>query len=370
MSNMPLQQPQLSIALGALQANYRRLQARLAASQSLAAAVVKADAYGLGLAPIAAALRQAGAQVFFVATLEEGRALRTTLPDKAIYILGGLPPGAEFYMQAYRLVPVLNRLDEIERWARHASSQNIVLPAAIQIDTGMARLGLSADEVERLRETPEWLEAFAPRLYLSHLASAETQGMQNLIQLGLLQERLNGLAKGWVSLANSSGIFLSDDYHYDLARPGAALYGVNPTPDAPNPMQAVVRLEAPILQLRQLAVGESVGYGATWTAQVPSRVATLGLGYADGLLRYLSNRGQVYLLGQACPVIGRVSMDLVAIDVTRLPEAELSPGMSVEIMGLQQSADALAAQADTIGYEILTSLGRRYQRHYLPGMLD
>lgn len=359
-------QPCLSISIPAVQENFLTLTERLSTRQTYAAAVVKADCYGLGADMIAPALWQVGARVFFVAQLAEALRLRQLLPEAAIYVLSGLRRADIPLFAHYRLIPVLNRLEEIELWLGHAGSRGQRIPAAVHIDTGMGRLGLDEGELKTLKEKAELLKAFSPLLYLSHLASPEIKAHEgNLVQLASFKAALAGLPVGQRSLVNSSGCFLPDDYWFELARPGAALYGLNPSLDAPNPMQPVIGLTAPILQTRTLTKGDTVGYGSTWTAPQDSRVATLTLGYADGMHRALGNQASVYIGGTPCPVVGRVSMDLITVDVTHLREDQTFPGVQAELIGPSQSVDEVAAAAGTIGYEVLTSLGTRFARTYL-----
>lgn len=359
-------QAHLSISVPAVQENFLHLTERMSAKQTYCAAVVKADCYGLGAETIAPALWQVGARVFFVAQLAEALALRQFLPEAAIYVLSGLRRAEIPLFSHYRLIPVLNRLEEVELWLGHAGAKGQKIPAALHIDTGMGRLGLDEGELKRLKEKAELLKAFSPLLYLSHLANAEIKAHEgNLVQLASFNAALAGLPVGQRSLVNSSGCFLPDDYSLELARPGAALYGLNPTPDSPNPMQPTIGLSAPILQTRTLTKGDTVGYGSTWTAPQDSRIATLSLGYADGIARALSNKGSVHISGIPCPVVGRVSMDLITVDVTHLREDQSFPGVQAEIIGPNQSVDDLATAAGTIGYEILTSLGSRFARTYL-----
>lgn len=356
----------LSISVPAVQENFLTLTERMSAQQTYCAAVVKADCYGLGAGALAPALWQVGARVFFVAQLAEALELRQLVPEAAIYVFSGLRRAEIPLFAHYRLIPVLNRLEEVELWLGHAGAQGQQIPAAVHIDTGMARLGLDEGEIKRLKERAELLKAFSPLLYISHLANAEAKAHEgNLVQLANFNAALAGLPVGQRSLINSAGCFLPADYSFELARPGAALYGLNPTPGNPNPMQAVIGLSAPILQTRSLVKGDTVGYGSTWTAGQDSRVATLSIGYADGLGRALSNQGTVFIGGTPCPVIGRISMDLISVDVTHLREDQSFPGVQAEIIGPHQSVDDLAKAAGTIGYEILTRLGPRFARTYI-----
>ncbi len=357
----------LSIDLGAIRENYRRLQAELGATPC--AAVCKADAYGLGLGDVAPALAAEGATQFFVATLDEAIALRGILaepcPAAEIHVLNGLMPGCEGDYLAHRLRPVLNSLGDIEAWARRAAAEGRALPAAVHLDSGMCRLGLPPRELDRLAAEPERLSGIEVALLMSHLACAEDrEGPMNARQLADFRAALTRLPRAPASLANSPGVFLGPDYHFDLARPGVALYGVNPLPGKPNPMVQVVGLKARILQVREIDAPQSVGYGADYRAGGPMRVATLGVGYADGYLRSLSDKGSAFIAGQRVAVIGRVSMDLITLDVTDVPPAQARPGGIVDLLDPEQGPDRLADEAGTIGYEILTALGRRYHRVY------
>ena len=355
----------LTIDLGALTDNYRLLHDRLSGADC--AAVVKADAYGLGAARVAATLSRAGCRHFFVAHLQEGIALRDVLPaDAEIFILNGLMPGAEAACLDARLTPVLNSLSQVDGWTALARRRGQALPAILQVDSGMARLGLSPAEVDRLARDPARLDGVALRAVMSHLACAdEPDHPANRAQLAMFEAQRRRLPPAPASFANSSGIFLGSDYHFDLARPGAALYGVAPVPGAPNPMRAVVRLDARIIQTREIAAGHAVGYGHAFKAAGPTRIATLSVGYADGWLRSVGRTGFAYVGDRALPIAGRVSMDSLTLDITALPGDMLKPGDFVELLGAHQSIDDVAAAAGTIGYEILTSLGGRYQRHYI-----
>ncbi len=355
----------LTIDLGALADNYRLLRDRLAGAEC--AAVVKADAYGLGVDRVAPALWHAGARSFFVAHLAEGRALRSILPaEAAIHVLNGLMPGTEAACLDAGLVPVLNSLAQVDAWTALSRRQGRDLPAVLQLDSGMARLGLAPGEVDQLVRDPVRLAGIELRLVMSHLACAdEPDHPANRAQLAAFETRRRRLPPAPASFANSSGIFLGPDYRFDLARPGAALYGVAPVPGAANPMRPVVRLDARVIQTRAIAAGDAVGYGHAFRAAGPTRIATIGVGYADGWLRGLGLEGRAYLGDRVLPIAGRVSMDSTTLDITALPADMLGPGDFVELIGPHQPIDAVAAQAGTIGYEILTSLGGRYRRRYL-----
>lgn len=355
----------LTIDLAALADNWRRLAQRARGAEC--AGVVKADAYGLGIAPVAKALRAAGCETFFVAHLYEGETLRKLAPDARIYILNGLAPGsASFYVHA-GLIPVLNSLPEIAEWADFCDGLGARHCAALHIDTGMNRLGLPLEDLSRVND---YLRHFNPVLAMSHFISAEDMSApRNHRQIERFEQALGQLPPMPASMCNSSGLFLPDSPFFDLARPGYALYGGNPTPGAENPMRRVVGLEALILQVRDIAAGETAGYNAIWTAPTRRKLATVNIGYADGFLRSSSGGPvgvEVFAGGQYCPVVGRISMDLTIIDISEA--GPLARGDSVEILGENVSIDELASQSGTIGYEILTDLGRRYERLYLGGV--
>ena len=353
----------LTIDLGAVVANWRALRDRVAPGDC--AAVVKADAYGLGAMRVAPVLAAAGCRTFVVAQLEEALALRAVLPDAEILSLGGLPAGSEGAFAAHRIVPTLNHLGEIDSWAAFCRGRGAALPAAVHIDTGMNRLGLGPDELDRLAEEPGRLAGIGLRLWMSHLACAEADTPMNAQQLGRFRMALARLPAAPASLANSSGIFLGPAYHFDLTRPGCALYGVNPTPHTANPMRQTVRLEARVLQVRSVDSPMTVGYGATHRIAGRGKIATIAAGYADGYLRSLSGRGHVFVNGVPAPVVGRISMDLITVDVTGLPDGAVAPGALVELIGPHRPVDTVADEGGTIGYEILTSLGPRYHRAYV-----
>ena len=353
----------LTIDLSAVADNYRRLAERVWPAGC--AAVVKADAYGLGMARVAPALAAAGCADFFVAHLDEGIALRALLPDAAIYVLNGALRGAEPEFQRHALCPVLNHLAALDAWSALGRGGK-PLPAALHIDCGMSRLGLDDQELAILAAAPARLDGVDLQLLMSHLACADQPDHPlNAEQLARFRAARGRLPATPASLANSSGIFLGPEYRFDMARPGAALYGVNPQPGRPNPMAPVVRLQARILQVRRIDSPRTVGYGATHRAARPSTIATIALGYADGYLRSLSNRGSCLIGEHRVPVVGRISMDLVTLDVTGVPDGLARPGAVVDVIAPDHPVDAVAEEAGTIGYEILTSLGRRYQRRYI-----
>jgi alanine racemase len=360
----------LTVDLDAICANWRKLEKTAVPAEC--AAVIKADAYGCGLVPVARALAHAGCKTFFVATLDEARAARTALPSAALYVLNGLIQNTG---EAYAKIdarPVIGDLNELAEWDVFCRRSGWAGGAAIHIDTGMNRLGLTLAEVQGL----------IPRinagdhgitLVMSHLACAESLNHPlNSRQLASFREIAGVFSGVPASLSNSSGIFLGAPFQFDLVRPGAALYGVNPTPEADNPMRGVVELKARVAQIRNVERGESVGYGATWTTRRPTRLAIVSAGYADGYLRAGSSndgtRGaEVIVAGKRCPVAGRISMDLMAIDVTDLDKNTARRGHLVTLIGEGITVDELAHHFGTIGYEVLTSLGRRYARVYKGG---
>lgn len=359
----------LTIDLDAVRANYRQLRVRVG-PQVAVAGVVKADAYGLGLVPVAQALEQENCPAYFVAQLAEGVALRA-LTHAPIAVFNG-PLSAEELRDyaAHNLIPVLNSMPQIER----ALAQEFRGPVMLHLDTGMNRLGLSAADCAHVAEHPnKFLRPLNLSLILSHYACADEAGhpltAQQTARFAQLHAQLcrSMGAPIAASLANSSGIFRDPAAHHDMVRPGMSLYGLNPTPEGENPMAPVVTLQAPIVQIRDAPAGETVGYGATGLLKRASRLATLPIGYADGLPRSLSNRGQVVIGDHPCPIIGRVSMDSLTLDITDYPGhlPPPQPGDWAEIIGPHQPADALATQAGTIGYEILTQLSRRAERRYL-----
>jgi alanine racemase len=355
----------LIIDLAAIAGNFRLLASR--ASPAEVGVAVKADAYGLGMAQVAPALHRAGARTFFVAWLEEGIELRRQLPEVEILCLNGVAPGAGEAYAPHRLTPVLGSLEEIAEW--RATSHGGGAPAALQIDSGMARLGLSAEEVDRLVADRKPLDGLNLTLVMSHLACGDDpKEPMNLAQLASFQRDRGRLGLDHLrsSLAASGGSLQAPDFHIDLVRPGAALYGLAPLMGEANPMAQVVRLQAKILQVRRVDRAMTVGYGATHRTTRPSRLATISAGYADGYFRSLSNRGHACLGPMRVPVVGRVSMDLLTLDVTDAPAGLAQRGAWVDLIGPHHTVDDLAAEAGTIGYEILTALGRRYARHYLP----
>ncbi len=317
--------------------------------------MVKADAYGLGAARVAPALYAAGCRHFFVAHLQEALAIRPVVPEALVAVLNGLWPGDAPIYAEHGILPVLGSLPEIEAWRG---------PALLHVDTGMNRLGLSPAELEVIADRPELLRRIELRYVMTHLVASEVpEDGINEAQVSRFEQACARLPPAPRSFANSSGLFLGPRFASDLARPGAALYGINPTPGRPNPMRAAVRLRARILHIRDVPAGEGVGYNATWKAARPSRIGTVSVGYADGFLRSLSGRAQAVFDGRLVPLVGRVSMDLCTFDLTDAPGAAV--GDWLELIGPGMPVDEVGSRAGTNGYEILTSLGRRYGRVYI-----
>jgi alanine racemase len=360
----------LTIDLDAIVTNWRKLEK--ASVPAECGAAVKADAYGCGIDRVVPALAEAGCKTFFVATIDEARAARAGAPDAAIYVLNGLSPNSGDALAAIKAQPVIGDLNELAEWDMFCRRTGWTGGAGIHVDTGMSRLGLSIAEAQSL----------APRinsgnhgftLVISHLACAEQlQNSMNAKQVGAFREVSHLFTGITSSLANSSGIYLGPSFLFDMVRPGAAIYGVNPTPEAANPMLPVVELKARVIQTRDVPRGDTVGYGATWTARRPTRLAIIASGYADGYFRAAgSNDGtrgaEVVIAGQRCPIAGRISMDLIAADITDLPANAARRGHMATLIGEGVTIDELARHFGTIAYEVLTGLGRRYTRDYKRG---
>lgn len=341
---------QLTIDLGALVENWTALD-RLSAGTVETAAVVKADAYGLGCAKAVRALSQAGARSFFVAVAEEGQIVRKTLgPDPDIFVFSGHMEGDTELLDSADLIPLLNAPDQVARHFAKTPGHRF----GVQLDTGMNRLGMEPADWEALKSE---LMGAGPSLVMSHLACAdEPEHPMNAQQLRVFHGMTDGI-NARRSLGATGGVLLGPEFHFDLVRPGIGLYGGLPF-DAAKP---VVRVDVPVIQTRTVRPFETVGYGNAWTAKVETEVATVAAGYADGLIRAMGPKAVCYAGDVACPVIGRVSMDLITVDVTRLPDVP----DQLEILGAHRKVDEVAEAAGTIGYEILTSLGSRYRRRYL-----
>ena len=360
----------LTVDLDAIVANWRKLEK--AAVPAECAAVIKADAYGCGVDPVARALAAAGCKTFFVATVDEARAARAAMPSATIYALDGIFQNCGDAFAKIDCKPVIGDLNELAEWDVFCRRSGWAGGAAIHIDTGMNRLGLTINEaqgiVPRINAGDHGIT-----LVMSHLACAEALNHPlNAKQLATFREIVSLFTGVPASLSNSSGIFLSPQFQFDLVRPGAALYGINPTPEADNPMQPVVDLKARIVRIRNVERGDSVGYGGTWTARRPTRLAIVSAGYADGYFRAAgSNDGtrgaEVVVAGKRCPIAGRVSMDLIAVDITDLEKNAVRRGHMATLIGEGITVDELAHHFGTIGYEALTSLGPRYARLYKGG---
>jgi alanine racemase len=355
----------LTVRLGAVSSNFREFQ-RMAGTAAVAG-VVKADAYGMGMVPLSKHLAGIGCDTFFVARLQEGIALRPAVPQARIFVLDGAPDDAVPALIGHRLTPVLNSLAEIESWS--SAARGDALDAAIHFDTGMSRLGLpGADLAVLAHGQAKRLRGIRVILLMSHLACADDpQSPMNRMQLERFRTALATLPSAPASLSSSGGAMLGKDYAFDMIRPGIGLYGGNPQPSKPNPLSTVAVLTGRILQLRRIEEGESVGYGATFAASRPTMLATAGLGYTDGLMRALSNRGAGAIGGVRAPIAGRVSMDLVTLDVTDVPQSSLKIGADIEFVGDSIPLEEIAVASNTASYEILTSLARRVPRHYEAG---
>jgi alanine racemase len=358
----------LTINLNALAANYKLLASY--ASPAQCAAVVKANAYGIGIEQAVPTLIKAGCRTFFVAMLSEALRVRAIASDTIIYVLNGLLPNTAPLYADYNLRPVLGSHEEILEWQSFSIQSGFIGAAALHVDTGMNRLGIRPDEALELHKN-SGLTGINFQLLMSHFVSSEEQlNDLNNKQINDIIKVKNELNIDHVSICNSSGFFLPQMPFMNLARAGYALYGGNPTPYQPNPMQAVVTLEAPIIMVRDVKIGETIGYNAQWTAQSPRKIATISVGYADGLSRQLTatdtkSGGYAYIAGKLCPFAGRVSMDLITIDVSDIPANEVKRGTLVQLLGEQISVDDVAGWANTNGYEVLTSLGDRYARRYI-----
>ena len=359
---------QLSIDLGALARNWRALDK--VSAGALTGAVVKADAYGTGITMASRALYAAGARFFFAATPDEGMAVRAALPDAHIFVLNGLYPGAANLYIRQHLMPVLSSLAMLDEWLAKCTERNEAYPSAFHFDTGMNRLGFRLNEASAVRQRVEPL-GYAPQMVMSHLACADTPNHEkNRTQLALFGSILNQFPGIPASLANSAGLMTGRDYHFQMVRPGIALYGGRAVNGRKNPMAPVVTLHVPILQIKEARTGETVGYGASHALSRDSRLAVLSHGYADGFLRSLSASntrpgGKVVIRGKVCPVIGKVSMDQITVDITELGPDIPSPGEGAEVLGNLLDVDDLGDAGGTVGYEILTSLKGRYNRNYI-----
>ncbi|ACI58069.1 alanine racemase (plasmid) [Rhizobium leguminosarum bv. trifolii WSM2304] len=354
----------LTIDLAALGRNYRKLVSMLAPVR--AGAVVKANAYGLGAERVATTLYGEGCRHFFVAQFVEAVRLRPTLArDAQIFVLNGLQPGNEIACAERGIVPVLNSLTQWRQWSATARMLKRCLPAVLQFDTGMSRLGFPEEERSELAAALGDGSNVEILFIMSHLASADDmesdQNGEQLAEMARIADEFPGFD---ISFANSGGVFLGDAYHGVLARPGIALYGGAPHAGGNNPMEPVVSLDVAVVQTRTVPAGAKVGYGGAHVTQRKMRLATIAAGYADGLPRSLGDRGAVYYNDIRLPIVGRVSMDSATVDVSALPEGALTLGSLVEVLGSNQTLEHIARDAGTISYEILTGLGDRYDKQY------
>lgn len=354
----------LVIDLDAVRGNYRAIREH--ASAAACGAVVKANAYGLGARRIASTLHREGCRIFFVAQLSEAVELHDALPPGCtIVILNGLDPGGESLCAEKGLVPVLNSLSQVERWRAAASTQKNILPACLQIETGMSRLGLPAPELRKIAEDASFAEHIDLRMIMSHLACAdEPDAGANAEQLGRFHELAGLFPDVPRSIANSFGTVLSNAFHLEIVRPGIALYGV-PLSSTNVEIAPISSLSVRVLQLRELEAGTGVGYNLTYRASTRRRIATLGIGYADGWPRSLSNAGAAWHGDVRLPIVGRVSMDSMMVDVSAIPPDGIREGDFVDLIGPSQTLSDVAADAGTIPYEILTRLGARHARFYI-----
>lgn len=370
MSSVSIAGGRLRIDLRAIAVNYQRIVERVAPAE--VGAVVKANAYGLGAIEVGRALCKAGCRLLFVAHLGEALALRAALPARPrLVVLNGLPAGAEAACAEAATIPVLNSLEQAHRWAEAAHKSGTRLPAVLQHDSGMGRLGIATEDLMSLAVDAQFSSAVDLFMIMSHLACADMpEHPANTAQLASFQTAAALFPGIRRALANSGGAFLPTDFHADVVRAGIALYGGAPNQSEPNPMQPVVELEARVIQIRTIAAGGAVGYGHSHYCERESRIATIGAGYADGLPRSLGNRAAAWYAGERLPIVGRVSMDSITVDVTALPPGRIEAGDWVELIGPHQSLDRLAGDAGTISYEMLTSLGARYERTYEPATAD
>ncbi len=361
---------QLVVDLRAIADNWKIVQSHLKPN-TLCGAVVKANAYGLGVERIAPRIYDQGCRHFYVSNLKEAIQLRSLIGlDAKVYVLMGCIEGSESTFVAKSLAPVIVSMDMFWRWAKFLERIGKSSESVLKINTGMTRLGIQEEEFLKLLDTPKNLETASVSSLMSHLACADEPSHElNAQQIdrfdNLLMKSKNAGFDFGATLANSAGVFLGIKAHYDLVRPGIALYGGN-AGLSPNPFKPVVKLNLPIIQVRDVKAGESIGYGATCSFETDRRVAVVSGGYADGIFRSLSNTGWGFLGDRRVPIVGRVSMDSTLFDVTKVDLKELSrPGVSIEILGNNILIDDLAQAAGTIGYEIITSIGARYERCYI-----
>ncbi|MBP6985154.1 MAG: alanine racemase [Alphaproteobacteria bacterium] len=351
------------VNLDSIAHNFNFLQSRL--PNSRCSAVVKADAYGLGMTQIAPTLIEAGCRDFFVATIDEALQLRRVIAEGHIYVLSGLLKGCEDELDHHQIIPVLNDLGQIHLWNQYARNREKTLPAVIHVDTGMWRLGLPPREVNALVADLSVLSPFDLKLIMSHLACSDSPHHdKNLQQLDAFNEARKRLPQVPASMANSHGIFLGDAYHYDMVRPGRSLYGLGARFLHTDGLCQALQIYAKVLQVSPIGKGETIGYDAMYCVSKPTRIATISIGYADGYVRTLSNHGRVFIQGYEAPIVGRVSMDVITVDVGEVPEHLAIPGAWAEIIGENISADEVALAAGTTSREISSKMGSRFHRIY------
>lgn len=361
----------LTIDLDAIAANWLLLKSKLG-PRAECAATIKANAYGTGQTETATRLYAAGCQTFFVAVPTEAIALRRTLPNAVIYALDGLLPGTAGHFAEHDVRPVLGSIEELQEWVELCKSAGRGLDAAVHVDTGIHRLGLSADEFSSALPDGSFMGPFKPSLVMSHLAcGSDPAHPMNARQLSLFKDLTAGVPMIPRSLANSAGVLMGPEFHFDLVRPGISLFGGKAIDTRANEMSPVAKVEAKIMIVRDVPAGDTIGYGAAHTATKPLRNAVVAAGYADGLLRRAGSTdeepgGFGMIGGHKAPILGRISMDMITLDVTDVPEHLVKRGAYVEMLGPDVAAADLAAYAQTIDYEYLTSLGRRFERVYAP----
>jgi alanine racemase len=364
-----LAQAEMMIDLAAIGANFRRLAAL--SDRAECAPVIKGDGYGHGMVACGRALWHAGARAFFVATLEDAVVLAGALTEARIAVLGGVMPGEELVFQEYRLLPVLNDAGQLALWSAAARAQGKKLPAIIHVDTGMNRLGLVGADLARLAADPGLMAGIETTLIMSHLTSSDDLDMASCAAQRVALLRHAALFPGVkLSLSNSAGSYFGEDYRLDVFRPGQAIYGINSTPGLANPVSPAMTVHAPLIQLKTIERAEAVGYSSTWRATGPTRIGTVAVGYANGYPRAASSGpagpvAYVAIAGQRVPVVGRVSMDLLTIDVSDLPETVLSPGIDVEIVGPTVPLSHLAAASGTIERDLAIAFGHGCQRRHV-----
>lgn len=358
----------LTIDVGAIADNWRQLAKRVGKAEC--SAVVKTNAYGLGMTRIAPALSWAGCKTFFVTNVAEGVELRQCLGGQRIFIFHGNYSNTEADFLANDLIPVLNTTKQVADWSSFAKKSGKKLPAALHVDTGMTRLGVTFAELEELLNTPDAFDGIELVMFMSHLACAdEKDNPKNALQKTFFSDACKKIKKRWAniefSFANSAGVFLGEEYLFDVVRPGIALYGCNPCLHQKNPMKPVVRLQGKILHVQDVDTAQTVGYGASYCVPAKGRIATVAVGYGDGFPRSAGNKAYGYIGDIKAPLVGRVSMDLVAFDISAVSEKLVSTESFIDLIGLNNSVDELALSAGTISYEILTNLGQRYFRNYI-----